>query len=128
MGIRPRVAAVPLEFDIHNYVARGGGLDEGEGDGFDREIEETIAVIAGASVTVAAHSVTFDADSDTYRDLAPDGTWTITAVDVGGEEPRLTNGLLRVGVTRTGASGVLYDRALCSYSIPFGDPIPLPIE
>lgn len=114
------------EFDPDNYVAVGGGLDEGEGAGLSRTIEATIATIDSVAIAVAETPITFAADSDTYRDLAPDGTWTITAVATKDPAPGVIDGQLRVGMTRTDSNGVLNDRALCSYSIPFGDPIPIP--
>lgn len=113
-------------FDKDNYVASGGGLNEGAGVGFDRNIEATIAKIGGAAVSAAETPVTFDADTDTYRDLAPGGTWVFTSVSAGASAPALATGRLRVGVTRTDSAGVVSDTALCSFSIPFGDPIDVP--
>lgn len=111
-------------FDKDNYVASGGGLDEGAGAGFDRTVDETLAKVAGLAATLAETPVTFDADSDTYRDFSASG-WTFTAVVAGATPPPVAADSFRVAVTRTDSSGVLYDRALCSFSIPFGDPIDL---
>ena len=113
-------------WDKNNYISRGGGLDEGAGAGLSRTVDETIAKIAGAAVSVAATPVTFSASSDTYRDLSPAGTWTFTAVAAGAPQPALVSGRLRVAVTRTDASGVLGDMALCSFSIPYGDAFDIP--
>lgn len=108
-------------WDKNNYISRGGGLDEGAGTGLSRTVDETIAKIAGAAVSVAATPVTFSASSDTYRDISPAGTWTFTAVAAGAPQPALVSGRLRVAVTRTDASGVLGDMALCSFTIAYGD-------
>jgi len=108
-------------FDASNYVARGANLDEGEGTGLSRNIVETVAVIGGVAVSVAETAVTFTADSDTYRDLGSDGNWTFTAVSSGAAEPSLTDGLLRVAVTKTDSNSVLSDQALCHFAVPYGD-------
>ena len=113
-------------WDKNNYISRGGGLDEGAGTGLSRTVDETIAKIAGAAVSVAATPVTFSASSDTYRDLSTAGTWTFTAVAAGAPQPPLASGRMRVAVTRTDASSVLGDMALCSFSIPYGDAFDIP--
>ena len=113
-------------WDKNNYISRGGGLDEGDRSGLSRTVDETIAKIAGAAVSAAETPVTFSASSDTYRDLSPAGTWTFTAVAAGAPQPALVPGRLRVAVTRTDASGVLGDMALCSFSIPYGDAFDIP--
>jgi len=115
-----------VQWDKDNYVSRGGGLDEGAGTGLSRAIDETIAKIAGAAVSAAALPVTFTASSDTYRDLSPLGVWTLTAVAAGTPQPALASGNMRVAVTRTDASGVLGDMALCSFSIPYGEAFEIP--
>jgi len=113
-------------WDKSNYISRGGGLDEGVGTGLSRTVDETIAKIAGSAVSVASTPVTFSASSDTYRDLSPAGTWTFTAVAAGAPQPALASGRMRVAVTRTDASGVLGDMALCSFSIAYGDAFDIP--
>lgn len=113
-------------WDKNNYVSRGGGLDEGDGPGLSRTVDETIAKVTGTAVSVAETPVTFSASSDTYRDLSTAGTWTFTAVAAGAPQPALASGRMRVAVTRTDASGVLGDMALCSFSIPYGDAFDIP--
>lgn len=115
-----------VTWDKNNYISRGGGLDEGVGTGLSRTVDETIAKVAGTAVSVAATPVTFSASSDTYRDLSTAGTWTFTAVAVGAPQPALASGRMRVAVTRTDASNVLGDMALCSFSIPYGDAFDIP--
>ena len=115
-----------VTWDKNNYISRGGGLDEGVGTGLSRTVDETIAKVAGTAVSVAATPVTFAASSDTYRDLSTAGTWTFTAVAVGAPQPALASGRMRVAVTRTDASNVLGDMALCSFSIPYGDAFDIP--
>ena len=115
-----------VTWDKNNYISRGGGLDEGAGTGLSRTVDETIAKVAGTAVSVAATPVTFSASSDTYRDLSTAGTWTFTAVAAGAPQPTLASGRMRVAVTRTDASNVLGDMALCSFSIPYGDAFDIP--
>lgn len=109
-----------LTWDKDNYISRGGGLDEGAGAGLSRTIDETIAKVGGTAVSAAEQLVTFTAERDTYRDLSPAGVWMFTAVAVGASQPPLVSGRLRVAVTRTDASGIVGDMALCSFSIPYG--------
>lgn len=109
-------------FDARNYVISGCGLVEGHGPGLSRTIAAAIAKVDGSVVTAAQLSVTFDANTDTYRDLDADG-WHLAAVDSGAPAPALADGRLRVAVTRTDGAGVLYDRELCSYSVAFGSPV-----
>lgn len=115
-----------LTWDKDNYISRGGGLDEGAGAGLSRTIDETIAKVGGTAVSAAEQLVTFTAERDTYRDLSPAGVWTFTAVAVGASQPPLVSGRLRVAVTRTDASGIVGDMALCSFSIPYGEPLDVP--
>ena len=115
-----------VTWDKNNYISRGGGLDEGVGTGLSRTVDETIAKVAGTAVSVAATPVTFAASSDTYRDLSTAGAWTFTAVAAGAPQPALASGRMRVAVTRTDASNVLGDMALCSFSIPYGDAFDIP--
>lgn len=114
------------KWDRTNYIALGGGLDEGKGPGLARTIDQTVAVVQSSAVSVAPQAVTLAAGSDTYRDLDPAGTWTLTAVPSGSSPPPVATGRLRVAVTTTDGSSVMSDRALCSFSIPYGDPIDLP--
>lgn len=113
-------------WDKNNYISSGGGLDEGAGAGLSRTVDETIAKVSGTALAVAATPVTFSASSDTYRDLSTAGTWTFTAVAAGAPQPALASGRMRVAVTRTDASNVLGDMALCSFSIPYGDAFDIP--
>lgn len=110
-------------FDKQNYVAVGGRLDEGEGPGFSRTVITTVAVVGGLSTSAGDEAVTYPADSDTYRDISSSGVWSFVSVDAGQEVSAPAPGLLRVAVTRTDSTGVVSDRALCSFSIPFGEPI-----
>lgn len=121
--VQPTLADKPLEatrFDIKNYVASGGGLDAGPGAGFTRTIEATIATVGGTPASAAAMTTTFAPSKDTYRDFSNTGIWSLTAVAAGASPPPLAAGELRVGVTRTDGAGVVEDRPLCSFSIPFG--------
>lgn len=111
-----------LAFDKRNFVASGGDFAEGLGDGFDRTITAVVAVVGGVSVSAAELAHTFTASTDTYRDLSADG-WAFVEVDVGAEPPAPAEGAMRVARTRTDDVGVVSDQALCSFAVPFGDPL-----
>lgn len=112
-------------FNADNYVAGGCGLAEGLGAGFDRTIEAGRAFVGGVEVTTDETAHAFAADQDCYRDLDATGAWTFTAVDVYSDQPALAAGSMRVAITRTDDVGIVADVALCSYSVPLGDPIPI---
>lgn len=109
-------------FDARNYVISGCSLVEGYGPGLGRTIAAAIVKVNGSVVTADALAVTFDTGKDTYRDLDADG-WHLSAVETGAAAPALADGRLRVAVTRTDGSGVVFDRELCSYSVAFGSPV-----
>jgi hypothetical protein len=72
-------------------------------------------------VAYAGQLFTFAAQSDTYRDLDATGTMYFTAVPREGEAPPLALvGALRIGVTGTDGSQVLYDRIVAETVAPFG--------
>ena len=107
-------------FDRQNYVASGCDLDHSD-DAFVFVVRAGIAVASGVSVATADTAHTF-APGDTYRDLAPDGTWTFVSVPLYSDPPPVTPGCLRVAVTRADAERVFADLPLCSFSVPFGSP------
>lgn len=109
-------------FDKANFIASGGDFAEGLGDGLDRTITAVVAVVGGVSVSAAELAHTFTASKDTYRDLSADG-WDFVEVDVGTDPPAPAAGSLRVAVTRTDETGVVSDQALCSFAVPFGEPL-----
>jgi hypothetical protein len=86
--------------------------------GLAQPITAGSAIIAGAIVIYAGQSVTFAASSDTYRDLKPDGTMVLTTVAVDGPPPPVLAGALRIGGTRTSATGVLADVILAQTFAP----------
>ena len=119
---QPQLAGVGQadSFDRQNYVASGCDLDHSD-DPFAFTVRAGVAVVAGAGVATADTAHTF-APGDTYRDLAPDGAWTFTAVPVYSDPPPVTPGCMRVAVTRADAERVFADLPLCSFSVPFGSP------
>lgn len=114
-------------FDAENYVRQGGDFAEALGAGLARTLRATAAKIGGVEVTAAEQATTLDPDSDVWRDLGADG-WHLTALPAGSSPPVLAAGRLRVGVSRTDASGVLFDRYLAAYSLPEGDPVVVGVE
>lgn len=105
-------------FDAANHVALG--LAVSPGPGLTGTVTAGVAYLSGQVVSAPAVTRLWEPDSDTYRDLAPDGTWTLRAVEPGGDPPPPRPGTLRVGVTRTDSASVVSDTYLCSFSVPSG--------
>jgi hypothetical protein len=102
-----------------DYLVSGAAVLPGVG--LVKTVSAGSAVIAGAAVAYAGELWTFDAYSDTYRDLDAAGVMHFTAVARDGEAPPLgAAGALRVGVTGTDGSSVLYDRVVAETRAPFG--------
>lgn len=99
-----------------------GGLGVPVGLGFAKTVAAGTATIGGVDVVVSAAAKTFTASTNTYRDLAPDGTWTFVEVADGQEIPDPAAGSLRVGMTVTDAAGVIWDAYVASTYIPSETP------
>lgn len=109
------------ELDVNNCVTLG--LDVPLGIGFAKTIAAGTALIDGVLATAIGTLKTFTASVRTFRDLAPDGTWTfVEAPDDGSDAPAVTAGSMRIGVTTTDAAGVIWDQFIASTYIPSGDP------
>lgn len=113
------------EFDDDNYVASGytfaaGALTQTPASGS--------AVVGGITVSSAPAQRTFGARTDTYRDLKLDGTFAYHEVANGLDEPDVTTGALRVGVTVTDSTSVIYDRMIAATKAAIGpnNEIPTP--
>lgn len=106
------------ELDLDNLVTSGCSVPLGSG--LTKPVAAGTALIDGEEVTYAGELHTFDPDTDTYRDLTPDGAMTFIAVEIDDPTPDLTEGALRVGMTRTDGSGVLADRFLCATKVNYG--------
>ena len=121
--VDPRLAdAGPSgSFDRQNYVASGCDLDHSD-DPYAYTVRAGIVIVSGAGVATTDTAHTFTPDSDTYRDLGADGTWTFVAVPLYSDPPPVAPGCLRVAVTRADADRVFADLPLCSFSVPFGSP------
>lgn len=103
-AVRPPQVAV----DRDNVLI--SGLRITVGSGLSRAPTNGSAKIAGETVTVSGAILhTFDAWSDTYRDLDADGGFTYTAVPIEGPAPSQADGTLRVGFTRTDGAGATRD-------------------
>lgn len=100
------------EADPDNFVEEGIAVSLGVG--LSKSISAGTAWIGGVEVAYAGELKTFDASSDTYRDLKTDGTLLFVTVPAGGEKPPVSSGCLRVGVTTTSASSVDDDRYLAA--------------
>lgn len=106
------------DFDASNFVAQGCAVSPGPG--LTATVTAGVAYIGGQVVASPAGTRLFEADADTYRDLAPDGSLSFYAVEPDSDPPPQRPGTLRVGVTRTEGSSVVADRYLCSFSVPSG--------
>jgi hypothetical protein len=134
----PSELVTPTEIDVQRYDANAqqtptgpifdqtnmvtSGLTVPLGIGFAKTIEAGTAVVGGAPLTVGSSAQTFEASSDTYRDLSPTGTWALTVVPNNQTPSDPPTGYLRVGVTVTDSAGVAFDRITCSLYQPDGDP------
>lgn len=85
-------------------------------------VEPGEAKIAGTLVTSSPPAALFPPSKDTYRDLQKDGTFVYQAVDIGADPPEQPKDTLRVGVTTTDATGILFDHYLCPTVIDFAGP------
>lgn len=112
-------------YDANNYLV--SGCAPTVGSPLTQSLSAGTAVIAGATVSYAGGAVTFAAYSDTYRDLAANGTMTLTAVTAGGAPPAQAAGTLRIGVSTTNGSIVLSDVPLCQTQANFGPDFDIPI-
>lgn len=107
-------------WDPANYI-NGGGMLVTAGAGLVQPVSAGSALIGGAVVNYAGSGgVAFAAASDTYRDLQPSGAMVFTAVPAGTAPPAVGNGNLRIGVTRTDNSGVVWDKYLGAVLMPYG--------
>lgn len=107
-------------FDLTNCIT--SGLDMPSGIGFSKVIAGGTAVIAGVTVTAAPFTRTFTDSVRTYRDLKPDGTWAFVELAAGQDDPPVTAGALRVGLTVTDAAGVIWDTFVASSYVPSETP------
>lgn len=106
------------QFDPGSYITAGLGV--ATGPGLARTIPAGAVKVGGIETSTAETPVTFDANSETYRDVVlATGELTFTAVAIGDSEPDLADGSLRVGVTRTNDTDVADDIYLASTSQAF---------
>lgn len=105
-------------FDPSNQILQG--LKVAPTSGLTATPTAGLARVLGVLVAATPGSHTFPSDSDTYRDLALDGSLTYRSVDVGDMPPYQAPKTLRVGMTRTGATSIDRDVYLCSYAVPSG--------
>jgi hypothetical protein len=113
--------------DPSNFVQSGINVPFSSfGVGLSKNLAAGVAFIGGAQVNYAGELHTFSASVDTYRDLLPNGTLVFQEVANNSEEPSLTPGALRVGVTITDSAGVAEDRYLAAVKTDFGPVIQIP--
>lgn len=113
--------------DPLNHVIDGIAVDTDFG--LTQPISAGSALINGASVVYAGtggHA--FDAYSDTYIDLLPDGTLAFVPVSGTQDPPDVTPTALRVGVARTSSNSVVGYQFIASRKKPFGSvPVQVPL-
>jgi hypothetical protein len=112
-------------YDPNNYLI--SGINPTLGGNLAQTLPAGTAQIAGSTVAYAGGAVSFTAWSDVYRDLAPNGTLTLTAVNRGGVPPAQTAGTLRIGFTSTNATIVLADTLIAMQRAAFGPDNDFPI-
>jgi len=79
-------------------------------------------VIDGETVAVTPGARTFSAWSDTYIDVAADGSVTFVETPAGGAAPSVTTGCLRTTRVTTDGAGIVGCDPIAARSAPFGDP------
>ncbi len=104
-------------FDPLNFVARGLYLTPGAG--LVQQFAAGVATLAGLAVASSPAAHTFTAQSDTYCDLAADGSVSYSAVAPDHPAPAQAADTLRMGVARTDDADLISWRILCSYSEVF---------
>jgi len=104
-------------FDLLNYVARGYYITPAAG--LVAQLAAGVATLAGLAVASSPAAHTFTAASDTYCDLAADGSVSYSAVAPDHAAPAQAADTLRLGVVRTDTADVISWRILCSYSEVF---------
>ncbi len=107
-----------------DYVVSGGAIPLGESLTQTPDPVEAYVGSTLVSATPAAH--TFTANSYTFRDLKADGTYRYTAQSPYAAAPSVASGELRIGITQTSSSGVVYDRITADSLIDYGPPDQVP--
>ena len=109
------------EIDPDNY--RVFGLEIAEGAGFSKAPSDGAVMMGGVGMTVTGLTThTFTPQRVTYRDLQSDGEFNYLEVyfDEPAFAPAVTNGALRIGLTKTDLTGVTEDRILIVTVADFG--------
>lgn len=105
-------------FDASNYVAQGYKFSPQSG--LVGIPTPGVAYIGGQLVTSSPGAHTFEADSQTYRDLLPSGQLVYQSVPIGADPPAQMPTSLRLDITTTSATSIVSDVLTCSYSVPSG--------
>lgn len=110
------------QYDANNLITSGYTIPTGTG--FTKTPVAGTAKVGGTSVSSSPIAFTFAANSDTYRDLHSDGTFSYTAVANGKPAPAIVYSgaaanTIRAGVTVTDANGVIWDTMLAATLVNF---------
>lgn len=107
--------------DPDNYLV--AGLDVSVGTGFIKAPSDGTVVMGGVTMTITGIAVhAFTAQRTTYRDLKSDGTFAYLEAyfDEEAFAPAVTDGALRIGLTKTDTTGVTEDRILVFHLYDMG--------
>jgi len=115
-GTQPRP-----DFDELNFLTRG--FEVVPGPGLTRTPSPGLATIGGVAVAGTPGAHTFTANTDTYRDVLPDGTMQYQEVAIDADPPPLATGALRLARTRTDAADIVDDRYLVCSAFVYGPPM-----
>jgi len=112
-----------LPFDVANHRISGLEVELGHtpGPGLFSIVHAGELVLSGRRVLVGETTTDFAPESDVYRDVFPNGVLWLSAVPIDAPPPKVS-GALRVGVSRTNETDVVFDQFLIGSAAAVGEP------
>ncbi len=111
-------------FDRANYLKKGYRIDYG--NGLTATPSSGIAYIGGELVASSPGAHTFTPNKDTYRDLGLDGLLRYAEVEHDEDPPPQEKNTLRIAMSRTNATDIIYDGIIAPSLEDYGDPFLVP--
>jgi hypothetical protein len=107
-----------------NYITAGCTMPTGTG--LTKTPDAGSVYVGSALVTVIQDPVTFSANKNIYRDIDSSGNYHYTEVGYYETPSDPVTGRLRIGVSVTDGSSVIFDRLLADSLINYGDAFDVP--